>query len=143
MNIIIAADHAGYKIKEFIKDKLKADNYDINDIGTFSETSMDYPDVAHPLAKAVSEGKYRRGILICGSGNGMAMAANRHKGVRAAVCWNAEITRLARTHNDANILVLPGRYIDFELAYELANLFLKTDFEGGRHIPRIEKIDRF
>jgi ribose 5-phosphate isomerase B len=139
--IIIGTDHAGYKIKEFIKEELKKDNYIFDDIGVFSEESMDYPDIAHPMAEAVSQGKYKFGILICGTGNGMAMAANRHKGVRAALCWNLEITRLARTHNNANILTMPGRYIEYELAYEMVKVFLTTAFEGGRHIRRVDKIN--
>ncbi len=141
--IILGTDHAGYKIKEFIKENLKKDNYIFDDIGVFSEESMDYPDIAHPLAEAVSKGEYKFGILICGSGNGMAMAANRHKSVRAALCWNVEIIKLARSHNDANILVLPGRYLEYELACDMIKVFLETAFEGGRHIRRAEKIDKY
>lgn len=139
--IIIGCDHAGYKLKEYLKENLDKENYIIEDIGTFSEQSMDYPDVAHPLAEAVANGQYPLGILLCGSGNGMAIAANRHKGVRAALCWDVEITRLARLHNDANVLTLPARYIDFNLAYEMVKIFLNTDFEGGRHVKRVEKLD--
>lgn len=141
LKIIIGSDHAGYKLKEYIKEKCEKENYIIKDIGTYYEASMDYPDVAHPLAEAVEKGDYTYGILFCGSGNGMAIAANRHKGVRAALCWDEEITRLARLHNNANILTLPARYIDFDLAYEMVKIFLNTDFEGGRHVRRVEKLD--
>ena len=138
--IIIGSDHAGYKLKEFLKKNLSNDNYIIKDIGTFSEESMDYPDIAHPLAETIAMGEYNLGILVCGSGNGMAMAANRHKGVRAAVCWNEELTRLARQHNNANVLALPGRFLDFDEAYEMTKVFLNTEFEGGRHERRVNKI---
>jgi ribose 5-phosphate isomerase B len=139
--LILGCDHAGYKLKEFLKQKLEAEKYIIDDIGTFSEESMDYPDIAHPLAEAVGREQYEFGILICGSGNGMNMAANRHKGVRAALCWDIEITRLARIHNNANILSLPGRYIDFNVALDMTKTFLNTDFEGGRHQRRVNKIE--
>jgi len=139
--IVIGSDHAGYKLKEYIKANLEEEDYILEDIGTFSEESMDYPDVAHPLAEALAKGQYKIGILLCGSGNGMAIAANRHKGVRAALCWDNEITRLARVHNDANIIALPARFIEFDHAFELVHIFLNTDFEGGRHLKRVEKID--
>lgn len=139
--LIIGCDHAGYKLKEFLKENLGADKYVIDDIGTFSEDSMDYPDIAHPLADAVAGKQYEFGILVCGSGNGMAMSANRHKGVRAALCWDKEITRLARIHNDANVLALPGRFVDFNIALEMVKIFLNTDFEGGRHQRRVEKME--
>jgi ribose 5-phosphate isomerase B len=103
---------------------------------------MDYPDTAHPLAKAVQSGEYTFGILICGSGNGVAIVANKYTGIRAAICWNEEITRLARQHNDANIIVLPGRYISHEEAIQFVTLFLSTPFEGGRHQLRVEKISK-
>ena len=139
--IIIGCDHAGYKLKQYLKENLEKENYIIDDIGTNSEDSMDYPDIAHPLADAVSRGQYPFGILVCGSGNGMAMSANRHKGVRAALCWNLEITKLARLHNNANVLALPGRYLDFGVALEMAKTFLSTQFEGGRHLRRVDKMD--
>ena len=121
--IIIGSDHAGFNLKESLKEKMYEGSIHYEDIGTYSESSMDYPDVAHPLAQAVSEGKYNFGILICGTGIGMSMSANRHKGVRAALCWDIEITRLARQHNDANILCMPGRYIETELAWEMVKIF--------------------
>jgi ribose 5-phosphate isomerase B len=139
--IIIGCDHAGFKLKQLIIEKLEKEKIIVKDIGTYSEESMDYPDVAHPLAEAVANGQYTFGILLCGSGNGMAIAANRHKGVRAALCWNEEITRLARLHNDANVLSLPARFIDFNAAYEMVKTFLNTAFEDGRHLRRVEKLD--
>ena len=141
-HIAIGSDHAGYKTKEFIKQHLIGSGYEFRDYGTFSEESMDYPDSAHPLAKAVQSGFCSFGILICGSGNGMAIVANKYSGVRAALCWNETITLLARQHNDANILALPARYISEEEALKLSLLFLTTDFEGGRHQRRVEKISK-
>ena len=141
LKIIIGSDHAGFKLKQFLIEILEKENYIIDDIGTNSENSMDFPDIAHPLADAIFLGQYSFGILICGSGNGMAMAANRHKGVRAALCWNIEITKLARLHNNANILALPGRFIDFNVALEMVKTFFATEFEGGRHQRRVDKMD--
>lgn len=138
--IPIACDHGGYPMKEFISKKLKQKGYQIKDFGTNSEDSVDYPDFIHPLAEAIDKGEYEFGIIICGSGNGAQMTANKHKNVRAALCWNEEITELARLHNDANIISLPGRFLDFEFAYRLVTIFLETEFEGGRHIRRIEKM---
>jgi ribose 5-phosphate isomerase B len=109
-------------------------------MGTYSADSVDYPDFIHPLAKGVNDGKYKRGIIICGSGNGAQMVANKYPKVRAALCWSAEIARLARQHNNANILALPGRFIDFDTAAGLAEIFLTTAFEGGRHSQRVNKI---
>jgi len=140
--IAIGSDHAGFKIKEFLKQKLVLQGYKFKDFGTFSEESMDYPDVAHPLAKAIQKGTFKTGILICGSGNGVAMAANKYTGIRAAVCWNEDIVKLARQHNDANILTLPARFIDQEQAVILTDFFLHTNFEGGRHLSRVEKISK-
>lgn len=138
--IAIGCDHAGFKIKENIILHFKQMNFVFKDFGTNSESPIDYPDIAHRLAKAVQDNKYMVGILICGSGNGMAMVANKYQGIRAALCWKEEIARLARKHNNANILVLPGRYINPDDSINLVKVFLSTDFEGGRHIPRVDKI---
>lgn len=138
--IPISSDHGGFTMKEYLIKKLNQKGYQILDLGTFDEESVDYPDFIHPLAKAVNDGEYRYGIILCGSGNGAQMTANKYRNVRAALCWNEEITRLARQHNDANILSLPGRFLDFELASRLVEIFLETPFEGGRHLKRIEKI---
>lgn len=137
----IAADHAGYELKEILKTELVQMGYEVKDFGTNSAESMDYPDVAHPLALAVSKGEIPIGITVCGSGNGISMAANKHAGVRAALCWTPEIARLAKTHNDANILSLPARFISTTTAKEILATFLKSEFEGGRHQKRVNKID--
>jgi len=136
----IAADHAGYEFKEKLKKDLKNQGYEIQDYGTYSSESTDYPDYAHPLAEAVESGKHEFGITLCGSGNGINMTANKHQNIRAALCWNKEISELARLHNNANICSLPARFIDYNLAEEIVNIFLNTKFEGGRHLRRIEKI---
>jgi ribose 5-phosphate isomerase B len=138
--IAIASDHAGYNLKEAIKKHFEKKGYDFKDFGTFSEESVDYPDFAHKLARSVQKGDYERGITICGSGNGISMAANKHNGVRAALCWNVEIAELARQHNDANICSLPARFVSEDDAFNIVNAFLNTDFEGGRHQRRVEKI---
>lgn len=138
--IVIASDHAGFRLKEKIVRWLISNRYDVKDIGCFTEESVDYPDFAHPLAVAVEGGEYRFGITICGSGNGINMAANKHQGIRSAVCWNEEISRLARAHNDANICALPGRFMTEAEAYLVVKTFLTTVFDGGRHKRRIEKI---
>jgi len=139
----IASDHGGYEMKEFLRKKLLAMGYEVVDFGTDSHESVDYPDMIHPLAEAVSAGKYPLGIILCGSGNGAQLAANKHRAVRAALCWDIELARLARLHNDANILSLPGRFIAFELAWEMVQVFLNTEFEGGRHQQRVQKIEQF
>jgi len=136
----MACDHGGYEMKEFIKMNLIKEGFIVEDFGTNSPESVDYPDFIHPISKAIDAGKYKLGIIICGSGNGAQMTANKYQGVRAALCWNEEITRLARLHNDANIIALPGRFIDFDLALKMVKLFLTTDFEGGRHSRRVEKM---
>ena len=138
--IAIASDHAGYQMKLAIAKYLEELGYTPNDFGAYSSKSVDYPDFGHPLALAVEKGEYRLGISLCGSGNGINMVANKHQGIRAALCWNREIARLARTHNDANICSLPARFIDFETAKEIVDVFLRTRFEGGRHQLRVEKI---
>jgi len=136
----LACDHAGYRLKEAVKQHLKEAGYEVVDFGTDSSESVDYADFAHPLAEAVEQGKLDRGITLCGSGNGISMAANKHPGIRAAICWNEEITRLAREHNDANVCSLPARFLSGEEARQIVDLFLSAGFEGGRHKRRIDKI---
>lgn len=128
-------------MKQFLIGKLEETGYEVVDFGTHSPDSVDYPDVIHPLAKAIEQGEYPLGIILCGSGNGAQMTANHHHNVRAALCWNVEIARLARQHNDANILALPGRFVSDEMAWEMVEAFLDTGFEGGRHKKRVEKIE--
>ncbi|MBP5366641.1 MAG: RpiB/LacA/LacB family sugar-phosphate isomerase [Bacteroidales bacterium] len=139
----MASDHAGFEMKEAIKKRLEAAGYEIKDFGTYTADSCDYADYAHPLANAISTGELKRGIAFCGSGNGINMTLNHHFGIRSAYCWNEEITRLARQHNDANVCVMPARFLDEELCWTLAQTFLATGFEGGRHQRRIDKICRF
>jgi len=138
--IAIASDHAGYQMKEDIKKHFEQKGYDFKDFGTYNEESVDYPDFAHKLSGAIDRKEYERGITLCGSGNGISMAANKHPQVRAALCWNKEIAELARQHNDANVCSLPARYLTRDEALEIINVFLNTDFEGGRHQRRVEKI---
>jgi len=140
MKIAIGADHAGYNLKEQLIPVLKGLNCDIIDVGTHSAESVDYPDFAHPVAKSVEEKECAFGILICGSGNGVNITANKHQGIRSALCWNVEISKLARQHNDANIIALPARYIGFKEASEMVEVFISTPFEGGRHSNRVDKI---
>lgn len=140
MKIAIAADHAGFELKAILLPFLTQQGISFEDLGTYSLESMDYPDVAHPLASQVETGVAELGILICGSANGVAMAANKHQGIRAAICWKVEIAELARQHNNANVLCLPARFISTEEAFEITSAFLKTEFEGGRHQRRVEKI---
>lgn len=140
--IIIGSDHAGFELKEFVKESLIKQEYEVKDVGTHSSDSCDYPDFAHQVAKAINDKQYERGILICGSGNGVCMTANKYSEVRAALCWSKEIAMLARSHNDANIICLAGRFIDKQLGIDMVNIFLSTDFEGGRHQRRIEKISK-
>ncbi len=139
-NICIAADHAGYELKQIIKEKLNSKGFEIKDFGTNSSLSVDYPDYIHPLAKAVEKGDYKFGIIICGSGNGVNMVANKYKGIRSALCWKKEIAELARMHNDANIVAIPARFISEEEAWKIVDVFLITKFEGGRHQNRVDKI---
>lgn len=136
----MACDHAGYEMKEALGKYLKEKGHSIVDFGTNSSESVDYPDYAHPLALAVERGEVEYGISICGSGNGINMTMNKHQGVRAALCWNSEIAGLARLHNNANACSLPARFISLEVAKEIVDIFLATDFEGGRHQNRIDKI---
>jgi len=136
----IAADHAGFEQKEFLKACLQEQGIEVKDFGTYSTESMDYPDVAHPLACAVEKGEVETGIALCGSGQGMTMALNKHAGIRAALCWTPAIARLSRNHNNANMCVLPARFVDNTTAMEIMQQFLATTFEGGRHEQRVEKI---
>ena len=140
MKIGLGSDHAGYQLKEKIKTFLQSQNIEIEDFGTYSEESTDYPDYAHTLAEAVSENKVDLGIAMCGSGNGISMALNKHQKVRAALCWNEELAALARQHNDANILSLPARFISEEIALKIVEAYLNNNFEGGRHQRRVDKI---
>ena len=140
--IPISCDHGGFDMKEFLRVKLEKLGYIINDMGTYSGDSVDYPDFIHPLAKAVNNGEFNTGIIICGSGNGAQMTANKYSGVRAALCWTPEQAELARKHNNANIISLPGRFISNDMAIEMALKFLNTEFEGGRHQRRVEKISK-
>lgn len=138
--IAIGSDHAGFDLKELIKKYLLDKNVDVKDFGPDSDARADYPDYAHPVANYVENNKDVYGILICGSGNGINMTANKHQGIRSALCWNDEIAELARLHNNANILVLPARYITNEEAAKCVDVFFKTEFEGGRHTDRVNKI---
>jgi ribose 5-phosphate isomerase B len=138
LKIAIGGDHAGFEYKQELITALAGN--EVKDFGPFSEASCDYPDFAHPVALAVGSGSYDVGILICGSGNGVAMTANKHQHVRAAICWNEELAERARSHNDANILCLPARHIPFDLAQKIVEIFLETEFEGGRHANRVGKI---
>jgi hypothetical protein len=140
MIIGICSDHAGYQYKSRLIPFLSKKGFKVVDFGTDSEVSMDYPDVAHPLAEAVEAGKVDCGIALCGTGNGMAMTLNHHRGIRAGLAWNAEIGRLVKAHNNANVLVMPARFISYEMAKRIVNTWLDTAFEGGRHERRIDKI---
>ena len=141
MEIIgLCSDHAGYEMKKIIEGYLEAKGIKCHDYGTCSTESFVYPDFAHPCAEAVENGTHRRAIALCGSGNGIAMTLNKHQGIRAAICWKEELAALARQHNDANVLVLPARFIDSVDALKIVDTFMSTDFEGGRHIRRVEKI---
>jgi len=139
-NIGLAADHAGFQLKEFLKAKLLQWGYTVHDFGTNSSQSVDYPDFIHPLATAMRKGTISRGLVICGSGQGVAITANKYTFIRCALCWESQLARFAREHNDANVLALPARFISEEEAIDTLNAFLDTDFEGGRHKNRIEKI---
>jgi ribose 5-phosphate isomerase B len=140
MKIAIGGDHAGFIYKQLITEVLTGQGHEVMDFGPFSEASVDYPDHAHPLALSVEKGENELGILICGSGNGVAIAANKHQGIRASLCWLEELGSLARQHNNANVLCLPARFIDIELAKKIVHAFLTTPFEGGRHQNRVDKI---
>lgn len=138
ISIAIGADHAGFEYKSMVIDFLK--DYTIKDFGTYSADSVDYPDFAHPVANAVENAEFTIGILICGSANGVAMTANKHQEIRAAICWNEELAELARTHNNANILCIPARFTTKEEAKNICIKFIHSEFEGGRHSNRVDKI---
>jgi ribose 5-phosphate isomerase B len=137
--IAIGGDHAGFELKNFVRDLLIKE-HDVKDFGPFTNESVDYPDFAHPLSEAVEKGEFDLGILVCGSGNGVCMTANKHKGIRAALAWNEELASLARQHNNANVLCLAGRFIDKVSAEKIVKAFLSANFEGGRHETRVNKI---
>lgn len=140
MKVAFACDHAGYELKKFLIGLMRERGYEIEDFGTHSTESCDYPDYAHPAAGAVESGECAFGVAMCGSGNGICMTLNKHQGIRAALCWTPELAALARQHNNANVLVLPARFIAPEIALEIMDVFLNTEFEGGRHERRVEKI---
>lgn len=140
MKIVIGSDHAGFEYKEAIIKHLEEQGHQMEDFGTHAEDSVDYPDFAHPVSKKVNDQENEIGILICGSGNGVNITANKYDNVRAALCWTKEISALARLHNDANICSIPARFIDLDLAKQIVDTFLTTSFEGGRHQRRVDKI---
>lgn len=142
MKLAIGTDHAGYRYKETIKQHLEALGHEVRDMGCFSEESADYPEFIQPVARAVQAGECERGIVLGGSGNGEAIAANRYLGVRCALCWSEEIARLARAHNDANMLSLGARMVSEELALRIVDIWLEAPFEGGRHERRVRMLDR-
>ena len=140
MNIAIGADHAGYELKKVIIAFLKKKGNKVEDFGCYSTQSIDYPDYAHPVCESIEKGTNKYGVLICGSGNGISMAANKHSGIRAALSWNAEIAELGRLHNNANIVSIPARFVSEESALKIVEAFFSTEFEGGRHQTRVDKI---
>ncbi|WP_035464489.1 ribose 5-phosphate isomerase B [Algoriphagus vanfongensis] len=140
MKIAIGGDHAGFEYKGKLIQKLESQGHEVKDFGPFSDASVDYPDYVHPLSSAVETGEFDLGIVICGSGNGVAITANKHQGIRAALVWNEELASLARQHNNANVLAIPARFISYELAEKVTETFLTTEFEGGRHANRVNKI---
>lgn len=140
MKIAIGSDHAGFEYKEGLKKWLERNGFELMDFGTHSVDSSDYTDFAHPVSAAVEKKDVALGVLICGSANGVAITANKHQGIRAAICWNEELASLARSHNDANIVCLPARFISFDLAERIVGKFLQTSFAAGRHVQRVSKI---
>lgn len=140
--ISIGSDHAGFRLKKYLVEKLREKGFEVKDYGTFSEESVDYSDFVHPVAYDVEKNICQRAIIVCGSGQGANMTANKYPHVRSALCWNTEQARLSRQHNNANIIALPGRFIDFKEALEAVIVFFDTDFEGGRHQQRVEKISK-
>ena len=140
MKIAIGGDHAGFELKSKVIKKLQENGYQVKDFGPYSNESCDYPDYVHPLAKEVEKGEFKFGIVICGSGNGVNMVANKYQGIRSGLCWNSELAEMTRLHNDANILAVPARYITEEVGLEIVSTFLETEFEGGRHQRRVDKI---
>lgn len=141
MKIAIGSDHAGYRYKQAILQHLLEAGHEVEDFGTYSEAAVDYPRFIRPVAEAVAAGRFERGIVLGGSGNGEAIAANRVRGVRCGLCWNVESARLTRLHNDANVLSLGERMMDVSTALQIVDVFLSTDFEGGRHLARIQQLD--
>jgi ribose 5-phosphate isomerase B len=140
LSIALGCDHAGFDYKEEIKNHLEAKGYKVQDFGTHSKESVDYPDFVHPLSRAVVQYEADFGVLICGSANGVAITANKYQDIRAAICWKDELSRLARQHNNANVLCIPARFVSLEEAISMTDIFLDTSFEGGRHQTRVEKI---
>ena len=138
--IAIGADHAGFEFKELLKKWLEQSGYAVRDFGTYSLESVDYPDFAHPVAEAIENKECDLGLLLCGSANGVAITANKHQGVRAALCWTDEVAELARQHNNANVVCIPARFVSYELAQKILDRFLHSSFEGGRHGRRVDKI---
>ncbi len=139
--IPIASDHAGFDLKEYLKDALSERGFVIKDMGTYSSESVDYPDMIHPLAKAVSEGEYGFGLIMCGTANGVSMVANKYPNVRCAICWNEQIAELAKQHNNANIVAFPARFVSKEEALKIFDAYYNAEFEAGRHQRRIDKIN--
>ncbi len=142
MKVAIGCDHAGFDYKDTIIRVLKKEGVEVIDKGTYSTDSVDYPDFVHPVADLVENGSVNLGVLICGSGNGVSMSANKHKNIRAALCWKNEIASLARQHNDANIISIPARFVSARLARQMVRTFISTEFEGGRHQRRVDKISK-
>ncbi len=142
MNILISNDHAGVELKKEVISFLEEKGYVVENMGDNTGNSVDYPDVIHPLAKAISKSNKKKGIIMCGTGNGVSMVANKYKGVRAGLCWSKEIAELIRRHNDANVLSIPARFLTNKQAIEIVQTFLETDFEGGRHEARVNKINK-
>jgi ribose 5-phosphate isomerase B len=140
MKIAIGGDHAGYAYKERLKKHLEDSGFEVSDFGPFSEASADYPDFVHPAADAVEKGDCNLGVLICGSGQGVTITANKHQGIRAALCWSTDLAEVTRQHNDSNMVCIAARFTAYELAQNIVDKFLSTDFEGGRHQRRVDKI---
>jgi ribose 5-phosphate isomerase B len=138
--VAIGSDHAGFEYKDIITDLLKSKGLEVTDFGTYSSDSVDYPDFAHPVSEAVEKGEAAWGVLICGSANGVAITANKHQGIRAAICWNEDVAKLARSHNNANVICIPARFVSVTVAESLVTEFMNTAFEGGRHQTRVGKI---
>ena len=138
--IALGGDHAGFEFKQRLIDKLKSDGYEVKDFGPYDDQSVDYPDYVHPLAEAIENRQFGYGLLICGSGNGVAITANKHAGIRASLCWNEELAALSRQHNNCNIMCMPARFVSYGQAEKMVEIFLSTDFEGGRHQKRVDKI---
>jgi len=138
--IAIGGDHAGFTYKQELIEVLQKKGFEVKDFGPYSEGSVDYPDFIHPLCNAITSGEIDCGIIICGSGNGVAITANKHQEIRAAICWNEQLASLSRQHNDANLISIPARFVSFELAEKMVDIFLDTKFEGGRHARRVDKI---